>query len=193
MVHGGAHRGYHALIAARQVGPRGRVVAFEPNPESYRALRANVRRNGYADRVTALPLGVAAWDSAESRTLSLDSTIGGHSLDVIKLTSAGREVEALRGMRRTIELSPGARIFVECNPRALARAGSGVAALLDELRGLEMKPRVIDEFQQDLTPVGEWLADASGPVQLLCEPATISRRLARRVRSTRREPVAVPA
>ena len=193
VVHGGAHLGHHALIAARRVGPRGRVIAFEPNPVSYRALRTNVRRNGYSDRVTALPLSVAAWDSAESRTLSLDSTIGGHSLDVVKLTSAGREVEALRGMRRTIELSPTARLFIECDPRALARAGSGVAALLDELRGLEMRPRVIDELRQELTPVGEWLADASGPVQLLCEPARIRRRLVRRVRSGRREPSAVPA
>lgn len=193
VVHGGAHIGYHALIAARRVGPRGRVMAFEPNPASYRALRGNVRRNGYGDRVTALPLGVAAWDSKESRTLSLDSTIGGHSIDVIKLTSAGREVEALRGMRRTIELSPTARLFVECNPRALAQAGSGVAALLDELRGLGMRPQVIDEFQQELIGVGRWLADSSGPVQLFCEPTAVPRRLVRRVRAASREPSTVPA
>ena len=61
MVHGGAYLGYHTLLAARQVGPRGRVMAFEPNPVSYRALRANVRRNSYGDRVIALPLGIAAW------------------------------------------------------------------------------------------------------------------------------------
>ena len=96
-------------------------------------------------------------------------------------------------MRRTLELSPTARLFVECDPRALVRAGSGVAALLDELRGLEMRTRVIDEDNEELTAVGDWLADSSGPVQLLCEPAAVTRRLARRVRTARREPSAVPA
>jgi FkbM family methyltransferase len=218
VVHAGAYLGYHALIAARHAGPRGRVMAFEPNPVSYRCLRSNVRRNGYGDRVIALPLGIAAWsgrrtfylgegdgrtsslfvperwlESTETRTLSLDSTIGGRALDVIKLTVAGGEVEALRGMRRTLELSPTARLFVECDPRALVRAGSGVAALLEELRGLEMRTRVIDEDNEGLTAVGDWLADSSGRVQLLCEPAAVTRRLARRVRTARREPSAAPA
>jgi hypothetical protein len=198
VVHGGAYLGYHALIAARRLGPRGRVMAFERNPAAYRALRGNVRRNGYTDRVKALPLGIAGWDSPDARTLSLDSTIGGHSIDVIKLTSAGREVEALRGMRRTLELSPRAVLFVECNPRALAREGSGVAALLDELRELGMRPQVIDEFQRALTPVGEWLAGASGPVQLYCEPTTQTRRFAGRMRAAGRDRIgggrsAVPA
>ncbi len=96
-------------------------------------------------------------------------------------------------MRRTLELSPTARLFVECDPRALVRAGSGVAALLDELRGLEMRTRVIDEDNEELTAVGDWLADSSGRVQLLCEPAAVTRRLARRVRTARREPSAAPA
>lgn len=193
VVHGGAFLGYHALVAARRVGPHGHVMAFEPNPVNYRALRANVRRNGFAKRVTALPLGIAGWDSVEARTLSLDSTIGGRSLDVIKLTSAGREVDSLRGMRRTLELSPTARLFVECNPRALSSAGSGVAELLAELRDLGLRTRVIDEFQKALTPVGDWLADSSGPVQLFCEPASVRRRFARRVRAVRSEDAAVPA
>jgi hypothetical protein len=192
VVHGDAFLGYHALIAARRAGARGRVMAFEPNPVAYRALRANVRRNGCSGRIKALPLGIAGWDSPGARTLSLDSTIGGHSLDVIKLTSSGREVEALRGMRRTLELSPAAHLFVECNPRALARAGSGVAALLSELRALGLRPQVIDEFKRELTPVGDWLAASSGPVQLYCEPAAPPR-LVDRVRGVGRDRSAVPA
>jgi FkbM family methyltransferase len=218
VVHGGAYLGYHTLIAARQVGARGRVMAFEPNPATYRALRANVRRNGYGERVIALPLGIAAWsgrrtfyigdgdgrassmfvperwmDATEAKTMSLDSTIGGRAIDVIKLTVEGGEVEALRGMRRTLELSPTARLFVECKPPALRRAGTSVAELLDELRDLGMRSRVIEEVHQELAPVGEWLEDAGGPVQLLCEPAAVTRRIVRRVRTARREPSPVPA
>jgi FkbM family methyltransferase len=201
VVHGGAHLGYHTLIAARRVGPSGRVMAFEPNPVSYRALRANVRRNGFSDRVIALPFGIGAtpfiperWSAApEGRILSLDSTVGGRTIDLIRLTVGGWEVDALRGMRRTLELSPTARLFVECDPPALARAGSGVEELLAELRDLGMRSRVIDEVHEELAPPGEWLEGATGPVQLLCEPATVTRRIVRRVHSARRDPVATPA
>jgi FkbM family methyltransferase len=38
----GAHEGYCSLKAARIVGPNGRVLAIEPNPEMVRVLRDNV-------------------------------------------------------------------------------------------------------------------------------------------------------
>jgi FkbM family methyltransferase len=46
----GANSGYFTLIAAGLVGPRGRVVAFEPNPAVRERLELNVARNGFQDR-----------------------------------------------------------------------------------------------------------------------------------------------
>jgi len=215
VVDGGAYLGYHTLIAARQVGPRGRVLALEPNPVSYRALRANVRRNGYESRVIAIPLGIGTWSgrrtfyfgqsadaqrtsglllpgrwarSTETRVFSLDSAVAGRSVDVIKLAIDGDTLNALRGMRRTLELSPAARLFVECNPAALARAGTSAAALLEELRDLGFRTRVVEEIQGELAPAGTWLNEIAGRVQLLCEPASVRRRFARRVRTARLDP-----
>lgn len=186
VVDGGAFLGHHTLMAARQVGPRGRVMAFEPNPASYRALRGNVHRNGYEDRVIALPLGVGAW-STQVRTLSLDTSVGGRRIDVVRLAIEGGEVDAIRGMRRTLELSPGARLFVECNPAALARAGTSAETLLGELRDLGFRSQVIEEIHGELVPAGAWLDELPAHVQLMCEPASVRRRLARRVRGARRE------
>ncbi len=53
----GAHIGYFTLLAARLVGPQGRVYAFEPWPSNYGALRENLARNGVGN-VTALPTAV---------------------------------------------------------------------------------------------------------------------------------------
>jgi FkbM family methyltransferase len=41
----GAHIGYFSLKAAKEVGPAGRVVSFEPNPETAARLRRNVAAN----------------------------------------------------------------------------------------------------------------------------------------------------
>lgn len=41
----GAHAGFYTLLAARGVGPAGRVHAFEPLPENLAFLRRHVRLN----------------------------------------------------------------------------------------------------------------------------------------------------
>lgn len=42
----GAHIGEHTLLAARAVGSTGEIHAFEPSPETFTLLSANVRANG---------------------------------------------------------------------------------------------------------------------------------------------------
>ncbi|HEX4679272.1 MAG TPA: FkbM family methyltransferase [Gaiellaceae bacterium] len=50
-VDAGAHVGYYTVLAGRLLGPRGLVLAFEPNPRNYELLLANVWRNGLANVV----------------------------------------------------------------------------------------------------------------------------------------------
>lgn len=45
----GAHVGYYTLLASRLVGSSGRVLAFEPNPETYPGLVANLLLNDVAN------------------------------------------------------------------------------------------------------------------------------------------------
>jgi FkbM family methyltransferase len=42
----GAHIGYYSLKAARVVGPKGHVIAVEPNPDTVRQLRDNIQASG---------------------------------------------------------------------------------------------------------------------------------------------------
>jgi FkbM family methyltransferase len=47
----GANVGYYTLLAARLMGPTGRVIAFEPNPDSLKVLLLNTLSAGDAIRV----------------------------------------------------------------------------------------------------------------------------------------------
>jgi FkbM family methyltransferase len=59
----GCLEGLYTLFFARAVGPRGHVVAFEPNPQNCIAIRDNVALNGFAN-VQLLEIGLGAGPGA---------------------------------------------------------------------------------------------------------------------------------
>jgi FkbM family methyltransferase len=132
----GAHIGFYSLGAARIVGPSGRVVAFEPDPDNWRVLQENIARNGL-HQVTAEPL--ALWSSegvigfkrnpngqgstrrgfvvpegsvagrvVQVRARTLDGYVKEHPAPTfIKIDVEGAETEVLKG---------GRRLFAEVRP-----------------------------------------------------------------------------
>lgn len=58
----GANYGQYAVLFAALVGPRGKVVSFEPEPAARDVLERNIAINGFRNRVTVEPLAV--FDSA---------------------------------------------------------------------------------------------------------------------------------
>ncbi len=54
----GAHIGMLSAVAAKRVGPNGKVLAFEPDARNYRDLLRTIRRNGLQNvRAEKVPLG----------------------------------------------------------------------------------------------------------------------------------------
>jgi FkbM family methyltransferase len=190
----GAFLGFLTLQAARRVGPTGQVYAFEPNPRAFALLETSVQRNEFQDRVTAIPRAVS--DRSGIRELFIPKGSDTSSLfpqeavrqaqvkcvrfddlfdssvhwDVIKLDVEGAEVAALAGMKHTIARS-NSRLFVECNPEALARAGTSVAELIDLLAGLDLRISVIDESTRRLDALST-ATNLDPYVNLYCEPAS---------------------
>lgn len=80
----GANWGYFSLLASGLVGTAGRVIALEPHPELFAALKGNVQRNGLA-QVTALR--VAAADGDGERNLA-GFAGGGENSGLSRLTEA---------------------------------------------------------------------------------------------------------
>jgi FkbM family methyltransferase len=91
----GGNIGVFTLLAAKLVGPSGRVIAFEPTQDNARILRENVQLNGYA-HVIVYEKAVA--DTPGSVRLHLSAFRGSHSLLPGPARSTGQvcEVEAVR-------------------------------------------------------------------------------------------------
>ncbi len=150
----GAHVGYYTCLAGSLVGPRGLVVAFEPNPRNFELLLANVWRNGLtnvvcypwavSDRSAFIPLYLATDNSGDHRVfptegretvdvraVSLDQLeVLRPPVDVVKIDVQGAEEAVFRGARRLFEASPHALITAEFAPSDLTAFGSDPRALL---------------------------------------------------------------
>ncbi len=63
----GANAGVFATVAASWIGPAGRLVAIEPNPEVAGRLKMNLRQNGFNDRSVVIVEGLS--DHAGKATL----------------------------------------------------------------------------------------------------------------------------
>lgn len=121
----GANIGFFTLLAARCIGPAGKVFSFEPDPAVAARLRRNIARNGFPNVTvvesgvwsssgnfdfvpatpdspdrgvgTFMPSGHAA-ESIPVRCVSLDNFTQSAPLpDAIKCDVEGAELEVLRG------------------------------------------------------------------------------------------------
>ena len=128
----GANIGSYALWAARQVGPGGRVLAYEAEQNNFAALVENIALNGYR-QIDAFQVGVS--DKAETLKLRMsDGNTGGHSFALGAERPSPVEVE------------------VKCEPleRLVADAGHIDFMKLD-IEGFEQ--RVLTQFFDDV-PAG---------------------------------------
>lgn len=178
VVDAGAHVGLYTLLAAGRLGPGGRVLAFEPDPYNYAALRLNA---GGVEGVTLVPAAVSDGEG-EARfqqnlgtigsslvprrdvgpvrelrvaTTTLDAQLSGRDPRrlVVKLDVEGAEAAALRGLRATAARIPDLTVFLEVNPAALRDGGSSLREVLEEVAALGLVARRLDDDARTLAPV----------------------------------------
>jgi FkbM family methyltransferase len=156
----GAHVGYFTVLFSRLTGADGNVVAFEPEPDNNRLLRANLLLNDCRNAVAeALALSDKEGDAAlflsadnggdhrlhaapgrrrrDIRTTTLDAHLSGRAVDFIKIDTQGAEPLVLEGMHATIERSrEQLGVLMEYAPGLLERYGAGVGAFIAQLDAL---------------------------------------------------------
>jgi len=173
----GANIGLYTIIAAKRVGPTGKVFSFEPAQEICLRLKKNIEHNQFKN-VTVNQ--VALDNTPGARTLYLDKDNKGHNsfsndnsaykeltvttetldqslqkydspvVDIIKMDIEGAEPLAFEGMQETLKRSPNVVIFTEIFPDAIKRLGKDPLVFLNNLSNLNKSIWIINEDTTDL-------------------------------------------
>lgn len=166
MIDIGGNVGYHALLAAKCVGPTGRVLTFEPSTRNFAELSDNVALNALAN-VEAIRAAVSdepgivdlyfGGDNAQGDTTLFPSERRGNAerveaisfaeiatmsdlkqVALIKIDVEGAEGHVIRGMTPFLsQLSLACVIFLEISPGNAGRGEDLLAAFFE--RGFEAR------------------------------------------------------
>jgi len=98
----GAHIGYYSLKAAPVVGPSGRVLAIEPNPDTVRKLRDNIQASG-ARSVTVEPVACADTEGTLELFAAPEANTGETSLSRANASQSGAAVNSYQVRARPLD------------------------------------------------------------------------------------------
>jgi FkbM family methyltransferase len=172
----GANVGWYTIVGSWRVGRRGRVFAFEPDPDNFTLLWRNVTENG-CKNVGLFPMAVADRSGQASLARSpvnmgdhrLDSLKSGRETipvpvttlaaiieaglpapDVIKLDTQGSEAKILAPLARLMKVNPRVALATEFWPFGLSQAGSSVEELVAILMSVPLRFYRIDHVSRTL-------------------------------------------
>jgi len=170
----GAGKGIYTLLAAKIVGEKGRVFAFEPAPDNFEILKRNVRRlknvtviqKAISNRTGTAQLFLSPSDSVSHRiygaqdgrnsieveVTTLDDFFKDKDckIDLVKMDIEGAEMRALEGIEKIIKQTKDLAIITEFYPKLLELSGFLPKRFLEKLTEYGFKLYLIDEEMKKL-------------------------------------------
>ncbi len=170
----GANIGYFTLLIARQTGPQGKVISFEPSSHTAKFLQQNIEANGYKNvethsKAVSNKSGMADfWVGGSSthsfvselktqnypqltkmqvETVTLDDFLKNRDIriDFIMMDAEGSEKYILEGMKKTLQSNPDLEIITEYNPFTFKLAETTAESFLDLVEEIGFFTYVIDD------------------------------------------------
>lgn len=179
----GANIGYYSILAARVVGSRGSVVAFEPEPSNFALLSASrivnalsnlrVVNAAVSDRQGKQELFVSATNRGDNRLGFGDGTGSGVSVETVTLDASFLPKDASQRLIVKIDtqgweaaiilgnldfLNRAAAIVFEWSPRWIERNGHNPVTLIEKIEQRGFSISRIDEGARGLRPFGSAMA-----------------------------------
>jgi FkbM family methyltransferase len=177
----GANIGYFTTLAARLVGPTGRVLAAEPDPDNFRLLEHNVRENRL-DNVVLFNCALGAqageaslfrstWNNGDHRLYTdgyayrdsvtvpvrtyddLLSTSNLDRVDAVKMDVQGYEHHVLAGMDSTLSSGRDLLMLTEFWPQGIEHSGGSSLGFWERLAEAGFKASFIEK-NGTLRPAG---------------------------------------
>jgi FkbM family methyltransferase len=155
----GAHIGTFALMSARKVGPRGKVIAFEPSPKTEELLRRNLAAN-HLPWVSAHAVGLAEKEDT-AQLFVADDLSNNPAADTLS-DNSGRKSVSIR-LRRLDDVMAEEKISSVDHMKidvegAELRVLDGAPVTLTHTRRILMEvhaPRVtVEDVRRRLEPLG---------------------------------------
>jgi FkbM family methyltransferase len=155
----GAHIGFDAFVVARTLAHSGRIICFEPSPDSAALIRSGAAANCLTELIQVVECGLANEDGrlllrtdpristgdsgvrsrynegqvvVDARLRRFDDwaeEIGIDQIDLVKLDIEGSEYQALLGMRNSLIKLRPRAVVVELTDYRLEQAGTTVAMI----------------------------------------------------------------
>jgi len=186
----GANVGYFALLAAREVGPQGKVFAFEPFPQTVEILKKNVLVNKFdnieieskavsnkTDFATLLTGGSSLHNFISKKkfpqlteikvpTITVDEFLEHRNIciDLILIDAEGQEPLIFEGMKNTLQ-NKNLKIIFEFNPFTLEFSDTKPDIFLNEIQKMGFLLYLIDENSSslNLTSTSELIKQITPP------------------------------
>jgi FkbM family methyltransferase len=158
----GAHIGFYTLLLQEAVGPRGRVLAFEPDDRNFRLLKCNLNLNkatnvqafrcALGERKGTVKMGPNPVNFGDARAsvcnddtpsavpmVCIDDVLAdqmSEPVSVVKVDVQGCELHVVKGMNHVIESNPDLLLVLEVFPEGLREAGASGSGLIGHLQSM---------------------------------------------------------